>query len=77
MEVESELAGKGPDFPNLTSQEGIFVAGTASGPMDIVDSILTAGSAAIEASAYLKTLQGNHAANAGERISERKELIHA
>jgi len=63
--------------PSLTSQEGIFVAGTASGPMDIVDSIMTAGSAAAEASAYLKALQGKPAAGAEERVSERKELMHA
>jgi heterodisulfide reductase subunit A len=63
--------------PSLTSQEGIFVAGTASGPMDIVDSIMTAGSAAAEASAYLRALQGDHVARAGERVSERKELVHA
>lgn len=40
--------------PALTSEEGIFMAGVASGPKDIVDSIVEAGSAAMEASNYLK-----------------------
>ena len=41
--------------PALTSIEGVFVAGTASGPMDIPDSILSAGCAATEVSAYLSS----------------------
>ncbi len=39
--------------PSKTSIEGVFVAGTASGPMDIPDSILSAGSASSEAISYL------------------------
>ncbi len=39
--------------PALTSIDGVFVAGTASGPMDIPDSILSAGSASSEAISYL------------------------
>ena len=39
--------------PTLTSREGIFVAGAASGPKDIVDSISEAGAAAMEASNYI------------------------
>lgn len=39
--------------PALTSIKGVFVAGTASGPMDIPDSILSAGSASSEAISYL------------------------
>jgi heterodisulfide reductase subunit A len=39
--------------PARTSIEGVFVAGTASGPMDIPDSILSAGSASAEALSYL------------------------
>ena len=35
--------------PAKTSIDGVFVAGTASGPMDIPDSILSAGSASSEA----------------------------
>jgi len=39
--------------PAKTSVTGVFVAGTASGPMDIPDSILSAGSASSEAISYL------------------------
>lgn len=41
--------------PARTSIEGVFVSGTASGPMDIPDSILSAGSAAAEAISYLNS----------------------
>ncbi len=39
--------------PAETSIKGVFVAGTASGPMDIPDSILSAGAASSEAISYL------------------------
>jgi heterodisulfide reductase subunit A len=39
--------------PAKTSLEGVFVAGTASGPMDIPDSILSAGAASSEAISYI------------------------
>ncbi len=39
--------------PARTSIEGVYVAGTASGPMDIPDSILSAGAASAEAMSYL------------------------
>ena len=42
-----------PLRPAWAGREGIFVAGTAAGPKDIVDSIMEAGSAAMEASHYL------------------------
>ncbi|MFO8128885.1 MAG: CoB--CoM heterodisulfide reductase iron-sulfur subunit A family protein [Bacteroidales bacterium] len=42
--------------PAKTSIEGVFVAGTASGPMDIPDSILSAGAASSETAAYLRRL---------------------
>ena len=42
--------------PAKTSIEGIFVAGTASGPMDIPDSILSAGAASSEAASYIRRL---------------------
>ncbi len=42
--------------PALTNMGGIFVAGAASGPKDIVDTIAEAGSAAMEASNYLVSL---------------------
>jgi heterodisulfide reductase subunit A2 len=38
---------------SLTNNDGIFVAGVASGPKDIPDSILDAGAAAMQASNYL------------------------
>jgi heterodisulfide reductase subunit A-like polyferredoxin len=42
--------------PARTTIEGVFVAGTASGPMDIPDSILSAGTAASEVASYLAQL---------------------
>jgi len=44
--------------PTLTNMEGVFVAGVAAGPKDIVDTITEAGAAAMEAANYL----GRHAA---------------
>jgi len=44
--------------PSLTDMEGVFVAGAAAGPKDIVDAIVDAGAAAMEASKYLASL--NH-----------------
>jgi len=43
--------------PARTSIEGVFVAGTASGPMDIPDSILSAGAASSEAMSYIISRQ--------------------
>lgn len=43
--------------PARTSIEGVFVAGTATGPMDIPDSILSAGSASSEAMSYIISKQ--------------------
>ncbi|MBN1252607.1 MAG: CoB--CoM heterodisulfide reductase iron-sulfur subunit A family protein [Bacteroidales bacterium] len=40
--------------PSKTSIGGVFVAGTASGPMDIPDSILSAGAASAETASYLR-----------------------
>jgi heterodisulfide reductase subunit A len=62
--------------PSLTDQEGIFVAGTASGPMDIVDSILMAGAASAEASAYLKAQQENAKENSTAPVRAQEELAH-
>jgi heterodisulfide reductase subunit A len=42
--------------PTLTDLEGVFVAGAAAGPKDIVDSIVEAGAAAMEASRYLTSV---------------------
>jgi heterodisulfide reductase subunit A2 len=49
--------------PTLTGAEGIFVAGAAAGPKDIVDTIIEAGAAAMEASQYL------HALGRGQRAA--------
>lgn len=50
-----------PPYPKLsptqTDREGIFVAGIASGPKDIVDSILEAGSAAMDTANYIRSLE--------------------
>ena len=51
--------------PNATEIPGIFVTGTAMGPMDIVDSIITASSAAASASAYIREHQ------------HKKEVVYA
>lgn len=48
---------KQPDVlasPAKTSIEGVFVAGTSSGPMDIPDSILSGGAASAETTSYLR-----------------------
>ncbi len=42
--------------PESTSIEGVYVAGTASGPKDIPDSIVSAGGAASEAAGYIRRL---------------------
>jgi len=49
--------------PTLTTAPGIFVAGTAAGPKDIVDTIAEAGAAAMQASQYLyqKRVEQKHA----------------
>lgn len=43
--------------PVLTEMEGVFIAGVSSGPKDIVDSIVEAGAAAMEASNYINSLK--------------------
>jgi len=52
-----------------TAQPGIFATGTATGPMDIVDTIMTAGAAAAEASAYLHSHNGHKPEQQAERIA--------
>jgi heterodisulfide reductase subunit A len=56
-------------FPAVTSQPGIFVTGTAAGPMDIVDSIMMAGAAAASVASYLET--GNGSGKEAQRQPER------
>lgn len=46
--------------PALTSIKGVFVAGAASGPKDIPDSILSAGCAATEVAGYINRFKGIH-----------------
>ena len=48
--------------PTLTDMDGVFTAGAAAGPKDIVDTITEAGAAAMEASKYLVELRKGHAA---------------
>ncbi|NIQ92497.1 MAG: CoB--CoM heterodisulfide reductase iron-sulfur subunit A family protein, partial [Deltaproteobacteria bacterium] len=48
--------------PSLTDMEGVFVAGVASGPKDIVDTIAEAGAAAMEAAKYLTAKNTPHIA---------------
>jgi heterodisulfide reductase subunit A len=48
--------------PTITTLKGVFVAGVAAGPKDIVDTIVEAGAAAMEASNYLHDLAGRKAA---------------
>jgi len=43
--------------PAKTSINGVFVAGAASGPMDIPDSILSAGAASAETATYIRRLK--------------------
>ena len=43
--------------PVKTTQDGIFVAGVATGPKDIPDAIVEAGAAAMEAAMYLERTQ--------------------
>jgi heterodisulfide reductase subunit A len=41
--------------PTVTQMDGVFVAGVAAGPKDIVDTIAEAGAAAIEASNFIRS----------------------
>ena len=52
-----------------TTQPGIFATGTATGPMDIVDTIMTAGAAAAEVSAYLHSHNGHKPVQHAERMA--------
>ena len=61
--------------PAETDRSGIFVTGTAGGPMDIVDSIVTAGNAAIAAAAYIEA--GKNGSAETEPARKEMELAHA
>ena len=43
--------------PTLTDMGGVFVAGAAAGPKDIVDTITEAGAAAMEAAKYMVAME--------------------
>ena len=60
--------------PCLTNREGIFVTGAAAGPMDIVDSIVMAGAAAMESAAYIA--EKRDPAQILERNEEEMEVAH-
>ena len=66
-----------PDYnvsPTETAQEGIFAVGTAAGPMDIVDTVVTAGAAASSAAAYIEG-QNDHATEA--TTPSERSVVHA
>jgi len=50
--------------PTVTDMEGVFVAGVAAGPKDIVDTIVEAGAAAMETSKYLTAMERTRRATA-------------
>jgi NADPH-dependent glutamate synthase beta chain and related oxidoreductases len=60
--------------PALTSIKGVFVAGAASGPKDIPDSILSAGCAASEVDGYINKLQESTAKSQDRKAKEFKVM---
>jgi heterodisulfide reductase subunit A len=65
--------------PCVTDRPGIFVTGTAAGPMDIVDSIVMAGAAASETAAYLQQVTPRPGVVGDLRVTAgaERELAHA
>jgi heterodisulfide reductase subunit A len=64
--------------PCVTDRPGIFVTGTAAGPMDIVDSIVMASAAASEAAAYLQAHRKlEPVGDLRVTANEEKERVHA
>ncbi len=61
--------------PNATDQPGVFTTGAAMGPMDIVDSIVTASAAAAAASAYIREVKKG--GEVAQRSTLEKEAIYA
>jgi heterodisulfide reductase subunit A len=55
--------------PSATELPGVFVTGMASGPMDIVDSIVSASAAASQATAYIRAHAQAHAGSAAGRVA--------
>ena len=60
--------------PCLTNRKGIFVTGAAAGPMDIVDSIVMAGAAAMESAVYIAEKRDPD--KILERNEEEMEVVH-
>jgi heterodisulfide reductase subunit A len=65
--------------PTVTTQPGIYATGTAAGPMDIVDTIMTAGAAAAEAAAYMENHNGQEPTvpEAAPAMREKRSAVHA
>ena len=61
--------------PCATAQPGIFITGTAMGPMDIVDSIVTASAAAATVSAYIR--ERNNGGEVRIQDEQQKEAAYA
>jgi heterodisulfide reductase subunit A len=59
--------------PGVTRRPGIFVTGTAAGPMDIVDSIVLAGAAAAEAAGYIEAAANDDLTP----VMEKREVSYA
>jgi heterodisulfide reductase subunit A len=53
------------EAPCHTGVDGVFVAGTATGPKDIVDTIVEAGAAAAEAARFMRQIETRSAAGGG------------
>jgi heterodisulfide reductase subunit A len=72
------IAAPSPNMsPAMTQRPGIFAAGTALGPMDIVDSIVMAGAAASEVAAFLEASNGRpHAHVETNTATGEREMSH-
>jgi heterodisulfide reductase subunit A len=57
LETDRFVRTPQPTNPTQTDVPGVFVAGAAAGPKDIPDTIIEAGSAAMEVSQYLHSRQ--------------------
>jgi heterodisulfide reductase subunit A len=61
--------------PAVSDEKGIFVAGVATGPKDIPDSIVEASAAAMESSIYLRDKKGNGTMAKPEQVRLKEEEI--
>lgn len=65
LESDEQLFVREPEdlvSPARTNLEGVFAAGTATGPMDIPDTILHSGSAAAQAASHIERMRTRRAA---------------